>query len=281
MAKTQRIFQSLMLLVLLMGFGAALPNAAMPDAAYPAAPTAAAFVGGPRLQDIPDAFELVAENADFQLYVDEATLAFKVVDKRSGYIWHSNLDEVGEDDRLNRTWTAFAQSGVSIDYLDQKATRIRASITNTNHAIEVKPISQGFEATVQFLDPSITMVVQVQLEPDGVRVQVPFASIKEEDLNFKLGLLHVYPFFGATREDSVPGYMFIPDGAGTLIRFAAQTKAKNMFYGRYYGTDLGMISTLPYDPTINRPYKISIPVTGMVHGEKQHAYRAIVEKGAP
>ncbi|HRQ41297.1 MAG TPA: DUF5696 domain-containing protein [Chloroflexota bacterium] len=281
MAKTQRIFQSLMLLVLLMGFGAALPNAAMPDAAYPAAPTAAAFVGGPRLQDIPDAFELVAENADFQLYVDEATLAFKVVDKRSGYIWHSNLDEVGEDDRLNRTWTAFAQSGVSIDYLDQKATRIRASITNTNHAIEVKPISQGFEATVQFLDPSITMVVQVQLEPDGVRVQVPFASIKEEDLNFKLGLLHVYPFFGATREDSVPGYMFIPDGAGTLIRFAAQTKAKNMFYGRYYGTDLGMISTLPYDPTINRPYKISIPVTGMVHGEKQHAYLAIVEKGAP
>jgi hypothetical protein len=53
-----------------------------------------------------------------------------------------------------------------------------------------------------------------------------------------------------------------------------------MFYGKYYGADLGMITNLPYDPMINRPYKISIPVIGMVHGEKQNAYLSIVEKGA-
>jgi hypothetical protein len=65
-----------------------------------------------------------------------------------------------------------------------------------------------------------------------------------------------------------------------LIPFAAATKATNMFYGRYYGADLGILGTLPYDPTINRPYKLSIPVLGMVHGEKEHGYIAIVEKGA-
>jgi hypothetical protein len=53
-----------------------------------------------------------------------------------------------------------------------------------------------------------------------------------------------------------------------------------MFYGRYYGTDLGIIATLPYEPTINRPYRISIPVTGMVHGENENGFIAIVEKGA-
>ncbi|MEP7355673.1 MAG: DUF5696 domain-containing protein, partial [Anaerolineales bacterium] len=96
----------------------------------------------------------------------------------------------------------------------------------------------------------------------------------------KLGLLYVYPFFGATREDSVPGYMLIPDGAGSLIRFSATTKAKNMFYGRYYGADLGMLAVLPFEPTVNRPDRLSVPVFGMVHGYHQHGFISVVEKGA-
>lgn len=268
---------------LLLGLGAKPSDTIVPVVNYPSAlftPSATVHTDWPRAQDISDSFVQVGENDDFQLYADETTLAFKVVDKRSGYIWHSNLDEAGEDDRLNRTWTAFAQSGISIDYLDQKATSERASITNTEHTMEFKLINQGFEASVTFLDPSITIVVTVKLEANGVSVEVPFASIQEENPDFKLGLLYVYPFLGATRDESIPGYMFIPDGSGTLIRFGAETKAQNMFYGRYYGADLGIITTLPYDPTINRPYKISIPVMGMVHGEKQQAYIAIVEKGA-
>jgi hypothetical protein len=133
---------------------------------------------------------------------------------------------------------------------------------------------------VKFIDYSITIGVIVKLEANGVSVDVPFESIKEESPDFKLGELYVYPFFGATRADSIPGYMFIPDGSGSLIRFGSVTKATNMFYGRYYGSDLGMITTLPYDRAINRPYKISIPVIGMVHGEKQNAFVCIVEKGA-
>lgn len=231
-------------------------------------------------QEIPDSFALLAENVDFQLYAEQSTLAFKVVDKRSGYVWHSNLDEVGEGDRLNKTWTAFARSGISIDYLNQKAISKRASITNAEHTVELKPVDQGFEASVTFTDASITIVVLVKLENNGVSVEIPFESIKEESDEFKLGILYVYPFLGATREDSVPGYMFIPDGCGSLIRFNSVTKAKNMFYGKYYGSDLGMLTTLPWDPHIRPPYRISIPVFGMVHGYKQNAFISIVEKGA-
>jgi hypothetical protein len=230
--------------------------------------------------DVPDSFNRVGENDKFQLYADPATLAFKVVDKRSGYIWHSNLDEVTEEDDLNRTWTAFATSGISIDFLDEEADDERASITRADHELDFKPIDQGFEATVTFTEPSITVAVKVQLEADGVRVEVPSKSIKEEDPEARLSLLHLYPFMGAIREDSVPGYMFIPDGAGTLIRFAAESKARNMFLGRYYGADLGMTGVMPLDPEITRPFQISIPVIGMVHGEEEHAFIAVVEKGA-
>ncbi len=223
---------------------------------------------------------LMAENDLFQLYADAETLAFQVVDKRSGYVWHSNLEEVTDDDDLNRTWTAFASSGISIDALDPKAVDERYSITRDEHSLDFRPTGQGFEAAVTFTEAGISLLMRVELEPSGVRVEVPFSSIAETG-EYKLGLLHLYPFLGATREAETPGYMFIPDGAGSLIRFAATTKARNMFYGRYYGADMGMIGALDYDPTVIAPHLLSLPVSGMVHGEAQHAYLAVVERGAP
>lgn len=231
-------------------------------------------------EEIPESYEFVGENANFQLYANRASLAFKVVDKRSGYVWHSNIDEKITGDRLNKTWMAFASSAISIDYLDAKAISERLSITNSEPTIVFNPTGEGFEATITFTAPSITVLLKVGLEDQGVSVEIPFASIQEADPNFKLGLMYVYPFLGFTREAVTPGYMFIPDGSGSLIRFSETTKATNMFYGNYYDEDLGMLGELPWDPTINRPFKISIPVFGMVHGEKQNAFISIVEKGA-
>ncbi len=231
-------------------------------------------------QTIPDTYTKVGENASFELYADQASLGFKVKDKRSGYIWHSGIDKPAATDRLNKSWAAFAKSGISIDYLDPKAVNKRISITNSKTSIDFKTVDNGFDGAVTFTDFGVTVGVQVRLEDAGVSVNVPFASIKEDNPDFKLGLLYVYPFFGATRSNEVPGYMFIPDGPGSLVRFSDATKAKNMFYGRYYGADLGMIASQPYDPTINRAFKLSIPVTGMVHGYKQNAFVAVVEKGA-
>ncbi len=283
MAKQKHLIQSILVIILMFAFIAQPFQVVALKGEHTSQPFAQPELANTHWQkdlDIPDTFDLVAENEIFQLFVDETTIAFKVLDKRSGYVWQSNLDEKGEDDRLNRTWTAFAQSGISIDYLDQQAISERASITNSEHTIDLRRVDQGFEASVTFTVPSITLVVMVTLEEHGVRVEVPFESIKEESSDFKMGMLHVYPFFGATRDDSVPGYMFLPDGCGSIIRFNSTTKADNMFYGRYYGADLGMLTSLPYDPMVNRPFKISIPVIGMVHGVKENAYISILEQGA-
>lgn len=241
--------------------------------------------GGLRLRaapEIPESYKQVAENEQFQLYADAQTLAFKVVDKRSGYLWHSGLDALAQGDRLNRSWQAFAKSGISIEYLDERATNKRISITNGSPILAVTPIDQGLSAQVTFPEYGIGLTVNLQLEADGVRVEVPFTSIREENPKFRLGLLYLYPFLGATRGGSTPGYMFIPDGTGSLIRFADSTKAKNMFYGRYYGADLGMIGLKPYNWRVTDPDPISFPVFGMVHGEGQgqNAFLSIVDQGA-
>lgn len=243
------------------------------------APTGAAR-GAVLRQDIPATYQMVAENDAFQLYLDSTTLAFKVLDKRSDYLWHSGIDELQDGDRLNRSWQAFARSGISIEYLDSKAINSRASIANATHTLQVTPIDQGISATVTLEDYGISVAVDLQLEADGVRVEIPSTSIREDNPDFRLGLVYVYPFLGATRGSSVPGYMFVPDGIGSLIRFADSTKAKNMLYGRYYGPDLGMLAIQPYDPRVNAPVAISFPVFGMVHGAGQNAFFSVVEKGA-
>lgn len=229
---------------------------------------------------IPPSYRQVAENEKFRLFVDSDTLAFKLLDKRSGYVWHSGLDAPQEGDRLNRAWQAFARSGVSIEYLDTRAVNRRISLTNAEHTLEVTPIDQGVSAQVTFLEFGISLRIVLQLEAEGVRVEVPSNSIREEKSEFKLGVLYLYPFLGATRGSQTPGYMVLPDGVGSLIRFADVTKARNMFYGRYYGADLGMVAALPFDSEVRRPYPIAYPVFGMVHGERQNAFLSIVEQGA-
>lgn len=233
-----------------------------------------------RPEGIPPSYQQVAENDSFQLYIDASTLAFKLLDKRNGYLWHSGIDELVQGDRLNKSWRAFAQSGISIEYLDEKAVNKRVSIANSEHILEVTPIEQGVSAQITFQEYGISLQVELRLADDGVRVEVPAASIRQENPAFKLGLLYIYPFLGATRGGSTPGYMLLPDGTGSLIRFADSTKAKNMFYGRYYGDDLGMTAYVPYDPNLNRPHPISFPVFGMAHGEKQNGFLTVVEKGA-
>lgn len=232
------------------------------------------------LQDTPPSFQMVAENDTFQLFVDAESLAFKVLDKRSNYLWESGIDEPIDGDRLNRSWRAFARSGISIEYLDTKAVNTRASLVSANHTLEITPIEQGVSGHVTFLDYGISLEVNLQLEAEGVRVEVPSASVHEDNEGFRLGQVYMYPFLGATRGSSTPGYMFVPDGVGSLIRFADSTKAKNMLYSRYYGDDLGIIAYQPYDNNTVYPYPASFPVFGMVHGEGQNAFVSVVEQGA-
>jgi len=246
--------------------------------------------------EIPSTYQQAGENEAFALYIDHTTLAFKLLDKRSGYIWHSGLDEPAEGDRLNSSWRAFAQSGISIQYLDERATDRRVSIANAEHTLEVTSVEQGISAQVTFTEYGLTLgvIVQldlgviVQLEADGLRVEVPFNSIREENPEFRLGQIFLYPFLGATRGSSIPGYMLLPDGTGSLIPFADTTRATNMFYGRYYGPDAGMyygpdagmFGAMPYNPRGTDPYPIAYPVFGMAHGEGENAYLSLVEQGA-
>ena len=221
-------------------------------------------------------FTLAAQTDYLVLYVNQQSLAIKVRNLITGYVWSSTQD-VMEDHQLNNTWRHFVDSAVTIDFIIGDGNVTRESLTLNYSMVDFQLIESGFLADIVFGSSGIELQLVVTIENNDIVVKVPNASIYEPE-DVQLITLQLYPFLGATKEDYVPGYMFIPDGAGALIRFDQQrvlmdTPWRAMIYGFDYGVTSGISSTL------NDPFMVTMPIYGMVHGIGQNALLTIVESG--
>lgn len=223
-----------------------------------------------------EGFELISENEYLELYVESETLALKVRNKQMDYIWSSTLDNI-EEENLNETWQQFVRSAVSINHINQRDQERTEYVTEENTQIDLQINGNGFAASIVF--PSdITMDLVVELQEDTVLISVPEESIQETE-DMRLTSLNIYPFFGSVKEDEVPGYLFIPDGSGGLVRFEDQsTRMDYPYNARVYGVDQGF-TTGRSSTDSNAPMIASLPVFGMVHGVHQNAMLAIIESG--
>lgn len=223
-----------------------------------------------------DGFERAGENDTLELYVEEDSLAIKVVNKETDFIWSSTIDDI-ENENLNETWQKFVQSAVSIDFINQRNQERTEYIMDEESEVEIDYISNGFEATIQF--PSeIRLTIRVELEGSHIGVSILDESIEELD-NAMLTSLSLYPFLGATKENEVSGYQFIPDGSGALIRFDDDSARMDYPYrSRIYGADQGINTSHSLTDT-QAPHILSMPVYGFVHGVDQNALFTILESG--
>jgi len=162
-------------------------------------------------------YRKVAENDRLELWLKEQSLSIQVKDKRSGYMWSSEII----DTESNESWKNFMASGLSLEYFEESkpnATRTDL-VSQTNKSIAFETLEKGFKAIIRLNDLKIGMELHVSLEGDQLVVRIPQQSIVEGNKT-KLGSVYVYPFLGATKAGDVEGYMFIPDGSGALIQLA-------------------------------------------------------------
>lgn len=226
-------------------------------------------------------YSKVAENDDLELYVNEKSLAIKLINKKTGYTWSSGLDNP-DDYRLNKTWKQFIQSGVTVNYLDRKGKVRSESILTNDSTPTIEYMDNGFKAKILFLQAKLEMEIIVELEGNHLVVSVPQDKIKENKYT-KLVSLEVFPFFGATHQNDIPGYMFIPDGSGALIRYD-KSKTYNItpLEAHVFGSDEG-VKTQPSISNRERfvvsPQQIKVPVFGAVHGVNQNGFLTIIENG--
>lgn len=223
---------------------------------------------------------LIAQNSKFELYLDESDLVVKIKDKSNHYVWSSAVAP-DKMQSLNFEWQRMATSLLTAEYLNPAGAISRSPLKHSNAtAPQITKTNNGFSAKVEFYEAKIQLTVEVELTENGLKIHIPDKSIVKKGNNI-LHKLYIMPFFGAALGDEIPGYVFIPDGSGALIRFAKPRTYLSSFSERVYGSDYAMkrpsvltLNTQQADTMI-----FNMPVFGVAHGGKQNAFLGVATSG--
>lgn len=240
-------------------------------------------------------FELEAENNKLALYIKPETLAIRILNKETGYIWSSNLDNYSEE-RLNATWRAYFESGITIEYYEINAktqdfkVNQESLLTDENTKTTLTRLMNGFEASIHFGESGIElnyrvlltdMGIQVSLNPEDIKEHEPDALAKKKESPKRLVSVTFFPFLGSTKANCQEGYFLIPDGDGALVNF--QKTYENITSGyqkRYYGNDVGLKPDFNNQDFIIAPKALNYPLYGIIHGVKDNGLFVYIEKGS-
>lgn len=232
-----------------------------------------------------DGYILAAENEKFALYYEPVGLTVKILNKATGVVTES---AAVPDEESSTTWKNFVNSGIVLEYYKGKAINInRADMYSGKPTVKISHIKDGFAAELKFASIGVSLNVFMTLDNNGIRVRVPFSSIKETNSMYKLAAIYVLPFLGYTKLGEVEGYMLIPDGCGALIsledkngKFSQPYKSK--VYGGNFSVEANSAAVQKYDDEIATTAdtaNVSAPVFGMVHTSTQNAFLGIIESG--
>ncbi len=127
--------------------------------------------------------------------------------------------------------------------------------------------------------PEFTLNMYITLEGDELVVRVPSTEVASLNPYFEMQDIEVLPNFGAcTPDQQESGYLFVPDGAGALLKLntykSGVTNYERSVYDNDYFSDYYYMSEWPED--------LTMPVYGMIYGElgeETQSYLAIIEKG--
>ena len=224
-----------------------------------------------------EGFTLVEENDKLALYVKEDIASIRVVNKESGYVWGALEEE--NPDNLNKTWEAFAQSVVSIAYMDSTGAIKQIGAGHKDAECKFSYFDGGFTCAVDFgRKVDISLEAKVTLEADHITFSLDDSSIQETGENY-VSSVYFMPFLGSTQEDQTDGYLFVPDGSGALLRYQKAAKYLKTYSERVYGMDYA-IDTLNElnDLASNRPVEflktentVTMPVYGLTLGVNREA----------
>ncbi|OUS76063.1 hypothetical protein B1748_14730 [Paenibacillus sp. MY03] len=230
--------------------------------------------GPPWLSDKRDAagFASAARTDRLELLVNPASGQVIVQELRSGVQWRSNPTTVQlESQTVGGILRTNLESPFILEYAEQnKAQRLVVNGKDPGVKLSFSATDNGVAANYEFEKLGFRFSLVYGLTDNGFHVAIPAASITESG-PFRILSIDPLPFFGAAEDDTAePGYMFVPDGPGALIRYPQQQKRVGAGYYQYvYGPEL---TNKSFDPVT-----VSMPVFGIKKGEQ--AFLAVITEG--
>lgn len=217
--------------------------------------------------------------SDGKYYVEDDTLAlcadtktgrFELTDKSSGKIWYSVPTDYEQDEISKGIAKTNARSHLLLEYIsrqDENTNQITQktnsyAMCEINDSIAFEAVAGGFKLTYDFEEIGIKIPVTYFLNNGGylsVSINVDEISENDEYLIVSVGLL---PFFGAAGHGT-DGYLFIPDGSGTVAEFNSGIIPSKAYEKMVYGEDLAHTD----EAKTSNEVDIRLPVFGTVYDE--------------
>lgn len=139
--------------------------------------------------------------------------------------------------------------------------------------------AEQYEADLEFYNvettedkPAVNLSVYYILDGDDFVVKLPLDEI-EYYTKYPLTDCRVLPFM-CSAGNQEEGFLFVPDGSGSLIYFNNQKYNQTQYTAKIYGWDYGMTR----DVVVNDP-EVRFPVFGISYTEKEQSMLCIVEEG--
>lgn len=251
---------------------------------------------------------LTLQNEYYDVYLNEETLTFKVVDLETNYVWSTAIDNPNAGE-----FNDFLSNSIGFEYINLDANfQLRENIglretefvatkdssaSNDTIAYDIEiggfcstrrcerfydNYVDGDYALEDLVDDGFNILdvgfrLEVTLTDQGLSVHIPYDSIFDGNPEaIQLSSIIIFPSLGATEMDLIPGYMMIPEGVGALIRYEDQNdRFESPYISRFYGNDFGVTNFA----NNTQQYGLSMPIFGAVHGVNQNGFIAMIESG--
>ena len=209
------------------------------------------------------------------------------------------------EDGMNTLFEGIANSLLSMEYYDDSlsikiiSSASEESVRSTLMMVNTDDTHYRLDVTFDVIDVMVS--VHIYLTPDGLKFEIRNDEITGNDTN-QIAAFILSPFLGASGgqqlifdmakmdyprvtaavpKPRIPGYVFLPDGSGTLMRFQDNTTSLSKYIGDVYGMDL---STNIYHYRWQTPFvplkNPTMPVFGVAHGNRHAAFVAYATSGA-
>ena len=201
-------------------------------------------------------------------------------------------------DDLNSTYVGIANSLITLEYYDSDKIKYVSSASESDVESTLNKVENGkYCLDVRIKKPDIQMKVYLTLGEDSIDYYIPVGEMSGSGMN-NLAAIDITPFLGASggrmnvmNPDTlewetidnyrVPGYVMVPDGSGSLIRFVDNTSVFNAYEGDVYGKDYATETSYTFAYNDDVPVKDPVmPVFGIAHGNGQMAFVAWANEGA-
>ncbi|MCM1027051.1 MAG: DUF5696 domain-containing protein [Roseburia sp.] len=201
-------------------------------------------------------------------------------------------------DDLNSTYVGIANSLVTLEYYDSDKIKYISSASEDDAESALSKVEEGrYCLDIRFQKPEVQMKVYITLGEESIDYYIPYEEMTGSGLN-SLAAVDITPFLGASggrmnvmnpetleweKVDNyrVPGYVLVPDGSGSLIRFVDNTSVFNAYEGDVYGKDYATETNYSFAYYDDVPVKDPVmPVFGIAHGNGQMAFAAWANEGA-